>query len=66
MLNATRLEQAIPLMLFSERTGLPLEQLITPLKKAQAKKLIYLSDSQWQVTALGRRYTNDLQAIFLP
>ena len=66
MLNATRLEQAIPLMLFSERTGLPLEQLIAPLKKAQAKKLIYLSDSQWQVTALGRRYTNDLQAIFLP
>lgn len=66
MLNATRLEQAIPLILFSQRTGLPLDFLLTPLKKAQAKNLINITETHWQVTPLGRRYTNDLQALFLP
>jgi len=66
MLNATRLEQAIPLILFSQRTGLPLDYLLAPLKKAQAKNLINITDTHWQVTPLGRRYTNDLQALFLP
>lgn len=66
MLNATRLEQAIPLILFSQRTGLPLNFLLAPLKKAQAKNLITITDTHWQVTPLGRRYTNDLQALFLP
>ncbi len=66
MLNATRLEQAIPLILFSERTGLALDILLPQLKKAEAKNLIDLSDTHWQVTSFGRRYTNDLQALFLP
>jgi oxygen-independent coproporphyrinogen-3 oxidase len=66
MLNATRLEQAIPLALFSQRTGLAIDSLLPKLKRAQAKNLITLSDKEWQITALGRRYTNDLQALFLP
>ncbi len=66
MLNTTRLEQAIPLALFPQRTGLPLELLLPTLKKAQLKKLVHLDNSHWQVTPLGRRYTNDLQALFLP
>ncbi|MGM9453844.1 radical SAM family heme chaperone HemW [Legionella bozemanae] len=65
MLNATRLEQAIPLELFSQTTGLPLNYLLPKLKKAEHKKLITLTDTYWQVTAFGRRYTNDLQALYL-
>jgi putative oxygen-independent coproporphyrinogen III oxidase len=66
MLNTTRLEQAIPLTLFTERTGLPTEMLLILLYQAEKKNLIHLTKTHWQVTPLGRRYTNDLQALFLP
>lgn len=66
MLNTTRLEQAIPLTLFSERTGLPTKILLAQLKIAEQKNLISLTPTHWQVTHFGRRYTNDLQALFLP
>ncbi|MBI2786999.1 MAG: radical SAM family heme chaperone HemW [Legionella longbeachae] len=65
MLNTTRLEQAIPLELFKITTGLPLNLLLSNLKIAENKKLIRLTKTHWQVTALGRRYTNDLQALYL-
>lgn len=66
MLNTTRLEEAVPMQWFTDRTGLPLSALMPNLEKAAAKGLLVLTDSHWQVTALGRRYTNDLQIIFLP
>lgn len=66
MLNTTRLEQAIPLTLFSERTGLKLALLMQSLEAAVQKNLIHLTPTHWQVTELGRRYTNNLQALFLP
>lgn len=66
MLNATRLEQAIPLELFTQRTGLELALLLPQLKIAEQKNLIQLTETHWQVTAFGRRYTNNLQALFLP
>jgi oxygen-independent coproporphyrinogen-3 oxidase len=66
MLNTTRLEQAVPLNLLTQRTGLSLDFLLPKLKKAHAKNLIHLSDTDWQITPLGRRYTNDLQVLFLP
>jgi putative oxygen-independent coproporphyrinogen III oxidase len=66
MLNTSRLEQAIPHTLFTERTGLGLDSLIPLLKKAAEKELITLCDTGWQITPFGRRYTNDLQALFLP
>jgi oxygen-independent coproporphyrinogen-3 oxidase len=65
MLNATRLQQAIPHFLFTERTGLPFESLNIRLKKAAAKGMIMINEETWQITPLGRRYTNDLQEIFL-
>ncbi|KTC82596.1 radical SAM family heme chaperone HemW [Legionella cherrii] len=65
MLNTTRLEQAIPLALFTQTTGLPLSHLLPKLQIAANKKLIALTETHWQVTALGRRYTNDLQALYL-
>lgn len=66
MLNATRLEQPIPLDLFNQTTGLDLQLLLPKLGLAQTKKLVTLTNSHWQVTPLGRRFTNDLQALFLP
>ncbi|MFJ1269851.1 radical SAM family heme chaperone HemW [Legionella lytica] len=66
MLNTTRLEQAIPFELFTERTGLALTELLGPLQVAAGKKLVHLTDKHWQVTEFGRRYTNNLQALFLP
>ncbi|KTC78143.1 radical SAM family heme chaperone HemW [Legionella brunensis] len=66
MLNTTRLQQAIPYELFPERTGLPLTMLKPLLENAALKKLIQMHETFWQITALGRRYTNDLQGFFLP
>lgn len=66
MLNTTRLEQAIPYELFTNTTGLSFEQLLPKLEIAQNKQLVTLSDTHWQITELGRRYTNNLQALFLP
>ncbi|RUR17620.1 radical SAM family heme chaperone HemW [Legionella sp. km535] len=66
MLNTTRLEQPIPLDLFNQTTGLNLNRLLPKLKIAQDKNLIVLTNDYWQVSPLGRRFTNNLQALFLP
>ncbi len=66
MLNTTRLEQKIPLALFNTCTQLPVSMILPKLKQAQQHDFIHLSDTYWQVTAHGRRYTNNLQALFLP
>lgn len=66
MLNATRLEQKIPLSLFTNNTLLPYNFIADKLQRAAALGLIDLQDDSWQVTAFGRRYTNNLQEIFLP
>ncbi len=65
MLNATRLQQPIENALFSERTGLNFEKLEPGLLIAKNKGLVTLNATHWQITPLGRRYTNDLQALFL-
>ncbi|MCE3045688.1 radical SAM family heme chaperone HemW [Legionella sp. 16cNR16C] len=65
-LNTTRLEQTIPLELFTERTGLSKSLLLDKLKKASELKLITLQDDHWQVSPLGRQFTNNLQELFLP
>ncbi len=66
MLNTTRLQQAIANSLFSETTGLAFTLLKPLLTKAANTGLITMDADSWQVTPLGRRYTNDLQAMFLP
>jgi putative oxygen-independent coproporphyrinogen III oxidase len=65
MLNTTRLEQAIPIDLFSQTTGLDSAILLSQIEIASNKKLISITDTHWQVTPLGRQFTNDLQALFL-
>ena len=66
MLNTSRLEGPIPLQLFTERTFLGLNELLPQLKIAEEKNLVQIKEDYWQVTPLGRRYTNNLQALFLP
>ena len=66
MLNTTRLEQAIPNALFTERTGLSFDRLKPGLNEAQDKGLLTIGEIDWQITPFGRQYTNDLQGIFLP
>ena len=65
MLNTTRLEQVIPMELFTQRTGLPVEYLHPKLMHAAELGFISLLPTTWQITPLGRQFTNDLQALFL-
>lgn len=65
MLNTTRLQQPITNELFTERTGLSFDYLRPGLLAAEKKGLLTLNDTHWQITPFGRRYTNDLQGLFL-
>lgn len=65
MMNTTRLEDFITFQLFEERTGLDSNRLLPILKKAEHTGLIDLYEKGWQITPLGRRFTNDLQTLFL-
>jgi oxygen-independent coproporphyrinogen-3 oxidase len=65
ILNTSRLQQAIPQALLTERTGLRWDEALSLFQQAEAKGLLSITQDAWQVTPLGRRYTNDLQALFL-
>lgn len=65
MLNALRLYQPISYDLFSHRTGIAIEKIRPQLINAQDKNLIILNEDTFDVTNLGHRYLNDLQALFL-
>lgn len=65
MLNALRLTDGVPSMLFSERTGLALSTLTPIMEKARQKKLLLIDDSRICASELGHRYLNDLMAMFL-
>lgn len=66
MLNALRLTEGIEARSFSERTGLPLAAIESALANAEAKGLLGRDHVRWWPTALGQRFLNDLQQIFLP
>jgi len=65
MLNALRLADGVPVSLFAERTGHPLALVARPLELATARGLIESDPTVIRPTALGRRFLNDLQALFL-
>ena len=69
MLNALRLSAGFTTALFESRTGLPMASLERPLAVARARGLIEpLPDPEgpgWAPTALGQRFLNDLQGLFL-
>jgi oxygen-independent coproporphyrinogen-3 oxidase len=65
MLNALRLTEGVPAALFAERTGYPLALVRRGLGAAAARGLIDPDPAVIRPTALGRRFQNDLQALFL-
>lgn len=66
MLNALRLTQGVPAALFPRRTGLPLTHLEPARGTAVARGLLQDRPDRLQATALGRRYLDDLVALFIP
>lgn len=66
MLNAARLVEGFPADLFAARTGLAAAALEPGLRAAEAKGLIERDLDRIRPTALGRRFLNELQQLFLP
>jgi putative oxygen-independent coproporphyrinogen III oxidase len=66
MLNALRLTEGVPVALFAERTGFPLALVHEALEVAEQRGLIERDHLQLRPTPRGRRFLNDLQALFLP
>jgi oxygen-independent coproporphyrinogen-3 oxidase len=65
MLNALRLTAGVPTALFAERTGYPLSLVANGLYAATRKGLLESDPASLRPTALGRRFLNDLQSLFL-
>lgn len=66
MLNALRLSEGVAVALFAERTGFPLTLVQKELDDAEARGLVEIDPMRVRPTPLGRRFLNDLQALFLP
>jgi len=66
MMNALRLTEGVPARLFQERTGLPLGAARNGLLAAERKGLLTVQAERIAPTPQGRRYLNDLLALFLP
>ncbi len=65
MMNALRLTKGFETRLFSERTGMPWEEISMGLAEASNKGLITQNHQFIQPTLLGQRYLNELLQIFL-
>jgi oxygen-independent coproporphyrinogen-3 oxidase len=65
MLNALRLREGVPATLLHERTGLD-PQTEPAIAKARARELLVIDPDRLAATALGWRFLNDLQGLFLP
>jgi oxygen-independent coproporphyrinogen-3 oxidase len=65
MLNALRLNEGVPLSLFTERTGLPQSQIDAAIARAVDRGLLNDDGQRLAPTELGRRFLSDLQATFL-
>ena len=65
MLNATRLQQGFELRLFQANTGIPVDVLRAALKPALDKGFVDIAGQRIVPTALGFRFLNDFQTLFL-
>lgn len=65
MMNALRLNDGFAPALFADHAGLPLALLETPLATAEQRGLITRDLERIRPTPLGRRYLNDLLALFM-
>lgn len=66
MMNHLRLNQAMPFSLFTATTGLEPNILIPTLTIAKTKKLLDFDHDKIQITALGKRFLNNILELFLP
>ncbi|MEO6967217.1 MAG: radical SAM family heme chaperone HemW [Rhodanobacteraceae bacterium] len=66
MLNALRLNGGVPIEDFATRTGLPLTEIDTPLRKAYARGWLRDDADILRATPLGQRFLNDVIELFLP
>jgi oxygen-independent coproporphyrinogen-3 oxidase len=65
MLNALRLNDGVPVALFEARTGLPRAVIAPRLAHARARGWLEDDPEQLRPTELGRRFTNDVVALFI-
>jgi oxygen-independent coproporphyrinogen-3 oxidase len=65
MLNALRLTEGVPLALFTQRTGLPLERIQPLLNQAKVKGLLVDDAVKLCPSVLGKKFLNDLIEMFL-
>jgi putative oxygen-independent coproporphyrinogen III oxidase len=67
MLNTLRLRNGFTLEFFEARTGLPAQTALPGLERGLEMGLLARrADGHWRPSALGFRFLNDLQALFLP
>ena len=66
MLNVLRLKQGFHPDLFQQRTGLALSEIVSILETAESKGLLEITDNLICPTSKGRRFLNELLALFLP
>lgn len=65
MLNALRLVEGFGLDTFAARTGLPVQAIAAPLAQAVERGWLQVDAARVRPTELGRRFTNDVIALFL-
>ncbi len=66
MLNALRLNEGASLADFERRTGLSRETIAAPLARARERGWLEADEVRLMPTESGRRFLNDLIALFLP
>jgi len=66
MLNALRLIDGVPAAWFVERTGLSTLAIARTVQRAVERGLLEADPTRYRATALGARFLNDLQQMFLP
>ncbi|WP_371188354.1 radical SAM family heme chaperone HemW [Thalassotalea maritima] len=65
MMNRLRLFTPFTAQDFEQNTGLSIGKIEPALQQAVNKQLLSYEQNQWQVSALGKRYLNDLLEMFL-
>lgn len=66
LMNVLRLTDGVPALLFTQRTGLPLEQLAEARREAEARGLLAADPQRLVATPKGQLFLNDLLQLFLP
>jgi len=66
MLNALRLTDGVPAGLFHERTGIALQQIMPRLNAAKQRGLMLDNEERISPSESGKKFLNDLIAMFLP